>query len=47
MMRTMLARIPPQGITGNRLRQRAMRRAFAHGALLWVPIRGALATSLR
>ena len=46
-MRTMRARIPSQGITGNRLRQRAMGRAFAHGALLLAPIRYALVTSLR
>ncbi len=46
-MRTMLVRNPPEDIIGNRLRHRAMRRAFAHGALLLVPIAYALVTWLR
>ncbi len=46
-MRAILVRNPSGDIIGNRLRQRAIRRALAHGALLLVPISCALVTWLR
>ena len=47
MMRTITVLNPSGDILGNRLRQRAIRRALAHGALLLIPFTWALVTWLR
>ncbi len=45
-MRATLNRLSPADVIGGRLRRRAIRRAFAHGALLLIPFTYALVTWL-